>query len=192
MNKVKLANSTIPVDVDKVRAWRQGGRGLQRSGLTLVTSNGTEATAGRSARTPRSRPDGEFSAAVKLQCRKRAGRGDVEDAQCEACAVWLGLYGGQVQHRLARGSGGSSLPIVRSIQNAALLCGTPFEGCHGKCEKDRSERMRAAGFWLKHGDGWPDEVPILLNCEVESGSGITVWLTVDGEYSTEPPMGGAA
>lgn len=158
--------------------------GLKRASLTVVRDIG-------SAPAPKRKParDTGFPATVKLQCRKRAGNGVVEDAKCEACGIWLGRYGGQIQHRLARGSGGSSLPIVASVVNAALLCGTPASGCHGRAE-DRDEEMRAWGFWLKHGDGWPDEVPIMLHSE--HGSGITVWLSADGEYGNEPPMGGAA
>ena len=56
VNKVKLANSTIPVDVDKVRAWQRSARGLQRSGLTLVSRNGTAP-----ARKPRPRDSGPNS-----------------------------------------------------------------------------------------------------------------------------------
>ena len=93
-----------------------------------------------------------FSRTVKLACRARAGNGDAEQARCEACGIWLGRYGGEIQHRKARGSGGTSLGVIDSTVNAALLCGSGAmrTGCHGLCE-DRDEDMKKRGFWLKAG-----------------------------------------
>jgi hypothetical protein len=154
----------------------------QRTRLTVVRDIGSGS----------GKPAGEFSAAVKLQCRTRAGNGCAEDAQCEACGVWLGTHLGEIQHRLARGSGGSSDPVVSSIVNAVLLCGSGAlkTGCHGKCEK-RYEDMHTEGFWLKHSEEeHPAWTPILLHSS--GGSGGTYWLTADGSYSPYPPVGGAA
>lgn len=129
--------------------------------------------------------DTGFSRAVKLACRTRAGSGDPDEARCEACAIWLGRYGGQVQHRLARRSGGSSDPEVSSLPNAALLCGTPFTGDHGRAEsRDREMGPDGAGFWLRSGQHPADE-PILL---AGIDGGIRVWLTAKGDYSTEAPV----
>ena len=71
------------------------------------------------------------------------------------------------------GTGGSN-----SIENAALLCGTPQSGCHGACER-RDARYRAMGFWLYSSD---EPQPVMLHGEQ---GGATVWLTDDGRYVTE-------
>ena len=52
-------------------------------------------------------PQTGFSDEVKALCRARAR------FHCEACGIWLGEHGGQIQHRLARGAGGSRDPVVR-------------------------------------------------------------------------------
>lgn len=118
-----------------------------------------------------------FPPAVRKACRRRAGD------RCEACGVYLPPGFGQVQHRDARGMGGSCDPLVSSAVNAALLCGTPQTGCHGLCEAwDR--HMHEAGFWLKTGES-PLEVPILLHGE--HGSGMRLWLTPEGGYSEYSP-----
>ena len=105
------------------------GSGLKRTPFTAqvrILPGVTELP--KSAATKRSRTaSGEFSQKVKLQCRTRAGNGCADDARCECCGCFLGRYGGQVQHRLARGAGGSSDPLVRSLANAALMCGTPSD-----------------------------------------------------------------
>ena len=125
-----------------------------------------------------------FSSRVRLLVRTRAGGGDPHDACCEACGIWLGLHGGQMQHRASRGMGGSSDPATNSVVNAALLCGTPFDLCHGNCER-RDEGMRLRGFWLRAGDK-PAETPLILL------GGCKVWLTPEGGYSDDPPAEVAA
>jgi hypothetical protein len=127
-----------------------------------------------------------FSPRVRRLVRTRAGTGDYHDACCEACGIHLGEHG-QVQHRLARGCGGSKDPVVASAANAALLCGTSFSGCHGDCEArwtPRAEEMNARGFWIKHGKGPefdPRFVPVTLF------GGVVRWLTEDGRYAEDPP-----
>jgi hypothetical protein len=163
------------------------------SHLTLVR----DITSAQSRAEPpkrKSRPQTGFSPAVKLATRTRAGQGDPDDAVCEACGIWLGRYGGEVQHRDARGMGGSSAPIISSIVNAVLLCGSGAlrTGCHGKCEdrgSDDSREMQARGFWLEEGQD-PAAEPIAM--ETEHRSGITVWLLPDGTYGFEDPDGGDA
>jgi hypothetical protein len=126
---------------------------------------------------PRHRKDTGFSHSVKLAIRTRAGGGNPGHARCEACNVWLGAYGGQVQHRRARGRGGSRLAVTNSPANGALLCGTPQDGCHGLCEA-RDEHLHAAGWWIW---SWQDPraEPVMLHDE---GGGTTVWLGADGTY----------
>ena len=128
------------------------------------------------------RSAGEFSAQVRLDVRTRAGRGDPEQACCEACAVWLGAHGGQIQHRLGRKMGGSKRPVIRSAANAALLCGTPQSGCHGLCES-RDPAYHAGGFWLDEGQD-PAVEPILLASDFGV---LTVWLAPEGWYLSQAP-----
>jgi hypothetical protein len=127
------------------------------------------------------RKDTGFSATVKAAVRERARY------RCEACGAYLGDCGGQLQHRLARRMGGSRSPLISTAANAALLCGTPNSGCHGRAES-RDRDMNAEGFWL---ESWqsPLAEPIMLH---GSGSGVTVWLTEDGHYSLAPVGGGIA
>ena len=131
-----------------------------------------------------------FSPRVRKLVRTRAGNGYPEQACCEACGVWLGGHGGQIQHRLARGSGGSKDPVVGSAANAALMCGTSFAGCHGAAESRDPERgMEARGFVIRHGKGPefdPRFVPLVLLGDVR------VWLSGDGRYSEDPPAEVAA
>jgi hypothetical protein len=130
-----------------------------------------------------------FSARVKLAVRARAGDGEIDDARCEACDTWLGRYGGQVQHIVARGAGGTSNPVLATIVNAALLCGTPQDKktCHGLAES-RDPGMRARGFWLPQGTD-PRLKPMMLASRY--GSGALTWRSEDGEYLFEAPAGAA-
>lgn len=118
------------------------------------------------------------SKAVRLQVLERDGY------KCAACGCNVISKPHSVQHRKARGSGGSSDPAINSPSNLILLCGsaTTPGSCHLKCEQ-RDPHMHAAGFWLW---SWQDPAaePVLLH---GAGSGMKVWLTPSGTYSTEPP-----
>ena len=132
-----------------------------------------------------------FSPRVRKLVRTRAGNGYPEQACCEACGIWLGGHGGQIQHRLARGNGGSKDPVVSSAANAALMCGvTAQDGCHGLAEsRDPEHGMEARGFVIRHGKGPgfdPRFVPLVLIGDV------AVWLSEDGRYLDEMPIGAAA
>jgi hypothetical protein len=126
--------------------------------------------------------DTGFSRAVKLAVRTRAGGGDPDLAACEACGIWLGRKRGQVQHRVGRGAGGCTDEVINGCANAALMCGTPLTGCHGKATAfDPDLAMDAGGFWIKHGttpEFDPRNIPILLHSA--GGSGIRVFLAADG------------
>lgn len=116
-----------------------------------------------------------FSPQVRQAIRDRAVNA------CEACAVYLGPGAGQIQHRVARGMGGSRNPVLGSAVNGVLLCGTPASGCHGRAEA-REREFHAQGFWLWQYED-PAGVPIMLH------GGVMVWLAADGGYSTVPPQG---
>ena len=129
-----------------------------------------------------------FSRPVKMAVRVRAGNGDIEQACCEACGIWLGRYGGEIQHRKARGMGGTSLGLIDSIVNAVLLCGSGAmrTGCHGLCEdRDKDgQDMNERGFWLKSGQDPVTE-------SIRHGSRGKVYLLLNGTYGSPEPDGGS-
>jgi hypothetical protein len=127
-----------------------------------------------------------FGRPVELAVRTRAGRGDPSDACCEACGIWLGLDGGEIQHRDARGVGDTNDSVNWPTANAALLCGNSALGTgdRGLAER-RDPVMYAMGFWLRNGQD-PRFEPIVLHGR--GGGGITVWLSEDGRYLCEAPQ----
>lgn len=72
--------------------------------------------------------------------------------QCAGCGrsiigIWYSL-----QHRDARGMGGTSDPAANWPENLVTMCGSATSpGCHRKAE-DRDTTMHDRGFWLEEGD----------------------------------------
>lgn len=164
-------DNTTPRAYNSTFAPRSDGFPASRARGTSLAGNGTVTRL-------KPRPSASaFSPAVRRLIRGRAGN------RCEWCALFLPSGAGQLQHRVARGMGGSSNPLLGSPVNAVLLCGTPATGDHGRCEA-RDTEMHAAGMWLQQYEN-PLVVPILLH-------GRTLkWLAEDGTYSSEPPVGAA-
>lgn len=127
---------------------------------------------------PRPRRDTGFTAAVKLAVRKRAGDGDAGRALCECCGTWLGQYGGDIQHVIARGMGGTSRPEIDSVINAALLCRRDHDTAEA-----RDPELYDRGFWRY---SWEEVGAAPLELHGRDG-GFTRYLTADGGYSTTPP-----
>lgn len=127
-----------------------------------------------------------FSPRVRKLVRTRAGGGDVTLACCEACGIWLGKHGGQVQHRVARGQGGCKDPVINGLANAALMCGTPQSLCHGDAESRNPEHeMEKRGFVIRHGVG-PEFDPRFVPLELLGG--VRVWLSeTEARYLYEAP-----
>lgn len=125
-----------------------------------------------------------FSRKVKLQIRARAGNGDPSQARCEAHGDFLGLHGGECQHIVARGMGGTSDPIKNTAANGALLC----RPAHMLAEA-RDRDMLGMGFWLPQGTD-PRLEPMMLHGA--GGGGCLVWRSEDGAYLLAPPDLGAA
>lgn len=125
-----------------------------------------------------------FSPRVRRLVRTRAGGGDPFNACCECCGIWLGEYGGQIPHIVARGMGGTSNPVLSTAANGSLLCGTAQTGDHGRAER-RDPEMKARGFWLPQGAD-PRLAPMTLL------GGVVVWRSEDGRYLDEPPQEVAA
>jgi hypothetical protein len=74
-----------------------------------------------------------------------------DDYTCACCGN--SIYGRQysLQHRLARGMGGTSDPAANRPSNLITLCGSATSpgGCHLACE-ERAARLNGLGFWLKN------------------------------------------
>jgi hypothetical protein len=161
---------------------RTGEFPAAESPVSAGTKNAPRRTSSSGKLTP---PEpSEFSPKVKLLVRKRAGRGDIFEAQCEACPQWLGKHYGEFQHRAARGAGGCKDAVINGPANCALMC----PPCHRRAESrdpamgsDLHLAEDAAGFWIKHGtepEFDPRSVPILLMSP--GGSGLPVYLAADG------------
>ena len=104
-----------------------------------------------------------------------------DNFQCVACGKSVGgaCTWWSLQHRKARGQGGDNSP-----QNLIAMCGSATsDGCHRRAE-DRDREFNARGYWLQ---SWEDPALIPVMLFSEHGSGITAWLTEDGQYSFEPP-----
>jgi len=103
-----------------------------------------------------------------------------DDAQCVAC----GELAVDVQHRIARGNGGTrDSSIAYGMPNLISLC----RACHETCEA-RDRHMHAAGYWLY---SWQDPVhePVMLQ---GFGGGQIAWPSCDGEWLTYEPDGDGA
>lgn len=110
---------------------------------------------------------------------------DRDGNACVACGT--SVYGRpySLQHRKARGMGGTSDPAANSPVNLVTLCGsaTTPGSCHLRCEK-RDREMNARGYWLEQ---WQDPAEVGVMYFSPAGSGVTCWLLDDGTVSRESP-----
>ena len=109
-----------------------------------------------------------------------------DDYACACCgnSVLYGPY--SLQHRAARGMGGTSRLEINSPVNLITLCGSATSpgGCHLACEQ-REIRLNELGFWLRSGQD-PATTPV-----AHAGYG-WVLLLPDGDVRVLPlPWGGA-
>ncbi|RKR92843.1 hypothetical protein BDK92_7325 [Micromonospora pisi] len=88
-----------------------------------------------------------------------------------------------VQHRRARGNGGTRRPDTNTAPNLILLCGSATTGCHGWVESER-EAARPFGWAILSTDN-PALKPI------DHAVHGRVWLTGDGGWTTTEPAVGA-
>jgi 5-methylcytosine-specific restriction protein A len=107
-----------------------------------------------------------------------------DDWTCVSCGNPItGLF--SIQHRVARGQGGTSNPAINSPANLILLCGSATSpGCHLRAESRDSE-MHARGFWLNHHED-PAAFPVAHS--------VHGWVLLLEDGGVEPirPLGGAA
>ncbi len=70
-----------------------------------------------------------------------------------------------IQHRLARGMGGTSREDVHNIQDLLVVCGHGTVGCHWWIE-DRRPGMEERGLWRRHRSAQAEleqgPVPVIL------------------------------
>jgi hypothetical protein len=71
--------------------------------------------------------------------------------RCVAC----GRETAQLQHRRARGMGGTADPAANQPANLVLLCGSATTGCHGRAEDRRDPWGERQGYVIRHGAGVP-------------------------------------
>ena len=78
--------------------------------------------------------------------------------RCVRCGRDLSDGSGNLQHRRARGMGGTRKVDVNGPENLILLCGSGTTGCHGHVESHREEARRA-GWAVSQADD-PGRVPV--------------------------------
>lgn len=85
---------------------------------------------------------------------------DRDHETCQMCGTkivfgaWLGY---SLQHRSARGSGGSRSALVNGPANGLTLCGSATTGCHGKVEGDHTGLAEAKGMAVA---SWADPATV--------------------------------
>lgn len=112
-----------------------------------------------------------------------------DNACCAGCGKSVENAPHSVQHRQARGMGGTSRAEANAFCNLVLLCGsaTTPGGCHLACEK-RGKEMHERGLWL---ESWERPDLIAVHYAVPEGFA-EFWLTDDGALVTRPPAEVAA
>ncbi len=83
-----------------------------------------------------------------------------------------------VQHRRARGMGGSRREDTNSLPNLILLCGSATTGCHGWVESNRTAAL--PNGWALKSISDPSRVPVL---HWQRG---LIFLGADGSWSSRP------
>lgn len=102
---------------------------------------------------------------------------DRADRCCERCGIYA--YGGAIQHRLARGMGGSKNPAKSAVSNGVLMCAP----CHAWVEDRRNRAQAEADGWFIPQDG-PDPALVPIR-HVHLGF---VYLDPAGMYLYNPPL----
>lgn len=85
-----------------------------------------------------------------------------DNSSCVACGVHVDTSSGwySLQHRRARGMGGSTAADTNRPTNLITMCGDGVRGCHGRAERDK-DWARPLGYRV---ESWEDPaaVPVLV------------------------------
>jgi hypothetical protein len=103
--------------------------------------------------------------------------------RCCGCGVGIIGRDWSMQHRVARGAGGTSREDANATCNLIVLCGSATSpGCHRRAE-DRDPVMHERGLWL---NSWqnPFTEPVIVTA---GHCLLKLWLTDDAEYSLVQP-----
>lgn len=112
---------------------------------------------------------GAFPPKVRACIRERAG------GFCERCGIRT-VNDYSIQHRKARGMGGTSDVAKARPSNGAWLCGSATTGCHGWVESHPNLAARE-GFRVAQ-DEEPTMVPMLVRSRV--------WVLLDDDGGYQP------
>jgi hypothetical protein len=94
-------------------------------------------------------------------------------------AVYAG--GWSAHHRKPRGRGGSRNPMVSSVANCLVLCGTGTTGCHGWVERNRSLALEQ-GYLIPLNATTPEYEPAAVRIRSASGGW---WLLTENGRAVE-------
>lgn len=95
-----------------------------------------------------------------------------DEGRCVRCGRHVTNWIYSIQHRRARGMGGSKDPSINRADNLILLCGDGVQGCHGWVETHREQ---------SHDNGW--SLPWWQSADTYP---VTYW---DGKTYTLTPQG---
>lgn len=101
---------------------------------------------------------------------------------CQWCGKTVVIDWGRysLQHRRARGMGGSKLKDTGQPQNGVLVHGSATQGCHAEIETE-PDKATERGFRIKQGQN-PLTVPIV------DADGRRWWFRADGTRTDAPPQ----
>lgn len=111
-----------------------------------------------------------------------------DDWTCQRCgkAITEGVEY-SLQHRLARGSGGTSDPAINSPANLIVLCGSATTNCHGAVTNGDLIEATDLGYVIPLNRNLiPSQMPVF------SYNHGLVYLDDEGGWAPAPNLGGAA
>lgn len=106
-----------------------------------------------------------------------------DKSMCQWCGHHVDVSTGDysLQHRRARGMGGSRLPDTNLTSNLVLVCGSATTGCHGHIESHRVEAI-GRGFNVPQGTLRRPSVPADVPLRDWRGE----WWRLDDDGNREP------
>jgi hypothetical protein len=108
---------------------------------------------------------------------------------CVCCGISIIGREYSLQHRDARGMGGSRDPHSGCSCNLVTMLGSATTECHGRVESNADPEDEAKGYALRSGQ-IARFAPVMVFDA--SGGGATLYPSCDGEWTTAAPSGVAA